>query len=216
MTRLCLLAFALLVLAVACSDKEEKKKDESAWTAKAVWSFQDRAYVDAWSQACGSSPAVVKAGDQCVIDAMTRSGANQEAVDFLRQNGFFLIAFLEVGRVDYGRGAAPWFNMGRPTQQLFLNGTPAVQEASMLIPRDWQMDAEYADFAKRQTQAFPWGEYGELIDSVSIAGGGQEFRLEFPLRVCRACPDLAYLRMDYSFDAEGGLVDAVLGPLGTP
>jgi hypothetical protein len=217
MTRLCLVALALLLVgACSASGKKDSQKDEGVWDARAVWDFRGSNVEALWRQDCGASVTAVKAQDPCVIQVMTDAGASQPAMEFFRENGYFLTAFLEAGKVDYGRGAAPWINMGRETPQLFLNGLPPVQEASMLIPRDWQQDASYADFAKKQPQAVPWGEYGELIDSEAVVGGGQEFRLEFPLRMCRACADLAYLRMDYSFDPDGALLSAVLAPLANP
>ncbi len=170
-----------------------------------------------WKQLCNAdSPVLVQEGDPCVVQVMQQAGANQQAIDFYKQNGYFIRVFQEKGRVDYARGSAPWINMGRDTQQLFLNGSPPLQELSSMTPlvpsaTNWKQDARYAPLAQQEPDADPWTEYGELVKSSTAPDGTQSFELSIPLMRCRACPDIGQLILDLDFDSSGHFKVASLG-----
>jgi hypothetical protein len=141
---------------------------------------------------------------------MLEFGAHQSAIDFLKAQGFFLSSFDERGRIDYGRGSAPWFNMARPTHQLFLNGEPSVIEVGS-IPDTWKTQPGYVDVVAAHPLAFPWPEYGLLV-AQNESAGRLSFEIAYPLRDCRACESLGFVVMAYSFDAQGRLAGEALLP----
>ena len=215
MRLLVLIALACLLLAAACSSDDGKSSAgretpaagasavANRWDAATVWPYSAPATAAAWQQACGGrTPSSISANDPCVLAAMRASNADPSAVDFYQSQGYFLASFSERGRVDYGQGGAPWFNMGRPTPQLFLNGSPDIIEAP--LTDDYKTNPTYAALLGREARASPWLEYG-VLRGVTAQGGRQVFTIEYPLRACRACEDLGYLPVTYPFDAQGRL-----------
>jgi hypothetical protein len=178
--------------------------------ARSIW--QVRPEDSLWREVCGVSVVQVREGDPCIYDVMQRSGANPEAIDFLRRYGYFLEEFEEKGKVDYGMGSAWWINMGRPTYQLALNGFPALQEISGLIPDDWNKDPRYADVLKKEPNAFPWPEYGGIDATRSGPDGSTVWTMSFRLSPCRACPDTALIAIDVEWDKYGALGKVTLLP----
>jgi hypothetical protein len=158
----------------------------------------------AWQQSCvGRTASSLAETDACIPAAMRAGGASPSAVAFFQATRYFLVSFNELGRVDHGQGGAPWFNMGRPTPHLFLNGSPDVMEAS--LPDDYKTHPTYAALLAREPNASPWLEYGVLAGSTPLAGGAQTIVIDYPLRACRACPDLGLVPVSYPFDSQGRL-----------
>jgi hypothetical protein len=188
----------------------------SVWDTRAVWDVS-KAPDDLWRTVCNAqSPVLVRENDPCIVTVMQRAGAEQQAIDFYKQNGYFIRVFMEKGRIDYARGSAPWINMGRDTQVLFLNGQPPLQELSSLTAvaqsaSDWKKDPRYAEILKSEPNAFPWAEYGDLTSSSTAADGSQKFQLSIPMMMCRACPNVAQLILDLEFDNTGHFKMASLG-----
>jgi hypothetical protein len=183
---------------------------QDLFSARAVWPA--RADDAAWKAACGVSIVQVREGDPCIYTVMQRAGANPEAIDFLRRYGYFLEEFQEKGKVDYGIGSAPWINMGRPTYQLALNGFPALQELSGLIPDNWSKDPRYADVLRREPNTFPWPQYGGIDATRPGPDGGTVWTMSFRLAPCRACPDTALIAIDIDWDKNGTLGKVALLP----
>jgi hypothetical protein len=180
------------------------------FSARSVWPA--RGDDAAWRQACGVSIVQVREGDPCVYTVMQRAGASPEAIDFLRRYGYFLEEFAEKGKVDYGVGSAPWINMGRPTSQLALNGFPALQEISNLIPEDWNKDPRYADVLRREPNTFPWPQYGGIDTTRPGPDNSTIWTMGFRLAPCRACPDTALIAIDIEWDKNGALGKVTLLP----
>jgi hypothetical protein len=206
------LAIVLAVAACACTEDDDDNgtalpaptAPAARWDASTVWQYSSPATMAAWQQACSSrTPSSLNENDPCIVAAMRAAGASQSAIDFFQAYKYFLFSFNERGRVDHGQGGAPWFNMGRPTPHLFLNGTPDIIDAD--VPNDYKTNASYAGLLAREPSAFPWLEYGTLTGSSMLAGGVQVLVIEYPLRICRACPDLGYIPVSYPFDSQGRL-----------
>ena len=184
--------------------------ERSVWGPESVFE-PTTAGPDVWEQACGVPlPALPPGSIDCTETVMRQLGADQSAIDFLRQHGYLLSSFEEQGRIDYGRGSAPWFNMSRPTQQLFLNGDPAVIEVGA-IPDHWQSEPSYVPVVANDPTLFPWTEYGQIV-AQDEAGGVLTFEIAYPLRDCRACQNIGFVVMAYDFDAEGHLTAERLLP----
>jgi hypothetical protein len=135
------------------------------------------------------------------------TGASPEAVQLFEATRLFLLEFQERGTVDVGLASAPWFNMGR-SQILLLNGTPSVISIFDLVPRDWHTNPAYAAYSG----ALTWPEYGAVEDSETLPEGGQRMLVHVALRDCRACPDLALMRLALTFDADGAVSEESLLP----
>jgi hypothetical protein len=189
------------------------------WDQSAVWAPSS---VDAatWQAACGKPlPALSEAeGRACAPALMQRAGAPAEAMQFLQLNGYFLQSFQELGPVDYGRGAAPWFNMGRPTQQLFLNGTPVINQMPMDALNGWKTDPSYAGVLAADPQLILWQEYGKLTNSIvnPEPGVSEVIEMQVPLRSCRACANVGFAGVRFMFDADGAVVSQTLLPFVGP
>jgi hypothetical protein len=218
--RLLALASLTALLLSACGDDGGKTAPDTAtplpsrWDASAVWDYYGAAVSGAVQNACHRSTTMLQPGEPCVVDAMRAAGASARAVEFYETKRYFLASFQEQGRVDYGQGGAFWMNMGRPTPQLFLNGSPDIIEAK--IPDDYKTNASYATLLGQSPQPFPWLEYGKLNSSTTDANGGQRLVIEYPLRVCRACPDVGYLPIAYMFNAQGQMGMSQTLPLKMP
>jgi hypothetical protein len=194
---------------------EEPAPPPAAWDESAVW---QPASVDfeTWESICGASPALMDEVDgiDCGLKVMVQAGASPAAQDFLQQNGYFLESFHELGAIDYGRGSAPWINMGRPTQQLFLNGSLPVVSAPVEALDNWQQDPSYAGNVAADASASPWTEYGVLLgfQADSQAGVAQAIELTYPLKSCRACEAFGFAGVRYTFDSTGQLTGQTLLP----
>ena len=122
------------------------------------------------------------AGDEaCILGSMRTEGA-AAAADFFAVHRWFLSAFEERGRVDTGYVAAPWFDD--------------------VLPSTWQ--ATNASFVSAVGGA-PWTTYAK-VETATATPGGQRLVISYPLRQCRACGDLGYLRLQVDFDAAGNMV----------
>jgi hypothetical protein len=210
MTRSLLVVLAsacLAALLTACAGDETPS---GRWSGATVWQFRVDAAV--WVPCNVQSPAMLKGDEPCIVEVMKQGGASRSAIDFYEQQRFFLVSFDEKGRVDYGRGGAPWVNMGRTTQQLFLNGDPDIIHATLPRPAEWQEQPSYAGVLRQEPNVFPWLEYGTLAGATSDSRGGQSFEIDFPMRVCRACPDLGLMPVTYHFDRQGKLASTEIGP----
>ena len=123
------------------------------------------------------------------------------AADFFAVHRWFLSAFEERGRVDTGYVAAPWFDMSRP-QPVFLGSDPPMLMFDDVLPSTWQ--ATNASFVSAVGGA-PWTTYAK-VETATATPGGQRLVISYPLRQCRACGDLGYLRLQVDFDAAGNMV----------
>jgi hypothetical protein len=113
--------------------------------------------------------------------------------------------------------------MGRP-EPVFLNSTPAMLPVAWLLPGDgpttgqaWLSQPAYLSALGGAT-ALAWSEYATITEQPAAAGGGQRFLVAYPLRTCRACANLATLRVVYGFDPSGryqGYELLAPGPPGT-
>ncbi|MPZ24420.1 MAG: hypothetical protein GEU28_13005 [Dehalococcoidia bacterium] len=186
------------------------------WDETAVWQPSSVDFAD-WERICGESPAMMDPpeGIECGLKVMQQVGAAPAAQDFLRQSGYFLESFEELGPIDYGRGSAPWANMGRPAQQLFLNGSPPLVEASFDALETWRQDPSYAEIAAMDQYAGPWTEYGMLLSSnlQPEPGISQTIWLTFPLQSCRACAPFGFAGVRYTFDLSGQLIAQSMLPM---
>lgn len=194
-----------------------------AWDESAVW---QSSVVDlsVWQEVCGTSPGALDPAEGlvCGLEVMAHTGASAQAVEFFQRNGYFLESFEELGLVDYGRGAAPWFNMGRPTQQLFLNaspdGSPDIVDAPLDALDGWQQEPSYTEVAASDPYLSPWHEYGTLEVSTLDPQPGvtQLIEIAMPLQSCRACAPVGFATVRYLFDAQGQIVEQALLPFTPP
>ena len=98
--------------------------------------------------------------------------------------------------------------MGRP-EPIFLNSTPAMLPVAWLLPgagpttaQEWLTQPAYAA-ALAGANALAWPEYATVTEQPAAPAGGQRFMVAYPLRTCRACANLATLRVVYRFDGTG-------------
>ena len=165
---------------------------------------------------------------ECVVRALGEAGASggdaasQLAAQFLQRQGVFLVAFEEHERVDSGSTSAAWQNMGRPELALLNSMLPLrvlVGAGSDSLSRQWIEHPAYAAALGGSRDAIAWPEYAALRPEPPIseaASAGQRFVAELPLRTCRACANLATLRVAFLFDAQGGYMGWELWPPGPP
>jgi hypothetical protein len=201
---------ALIALAALGLNAGQAAPLPDLFDSRAVWEV--RPDDSLWKEVCGGSIVQVREGDPCIYEVMQKAGANPEAIDFLRRYGYFLEEFEEKGKVDYGIGSAPWINMGRPTFQLALNGFPALQEISGLIPDNWDKDPRYAEVLQREPNSFPWSQYGGIDSTRRGPNDSMIWTMSFRLAPCRACPDSALIAIDIEWDKNGALGKVTLLP----
>jgi hypothetical protein len=189
------------------------------WDESAVWK-PSSVDPETWQAACGKPLPALSAeeGKVCAPGLMQQAGASAEALQFLQLNGYFLESFQELGPVDYGRGAAPWYNMGRPTQQLFLNGTPVIAEMPMDALDGWKVDPSYADVLAADPMLILWQEYGKLTNSIvnPEPGVSEVIEMQVPLRSCRACANVGFAGVRFMFDENGAVSSQTLLPFVAP
>jgi hypothetical protein len=198
------------------STPAQGSKATQVWDGAAVWPPLD-VDLSVWEAICGKPVGALspEEGRACAPAVMQQAGASPEAMDFFGVTGYFLDSFEELGPVDYGRGSAPWSNMGRPTQQLFLNGTPAIVEAPLDAVNTWKHDPSYAGVLASDPYLSVWWEYGTVeVSTVDPQPGlSQLVEMAMPLRSCRACAEVGYVSVRYLFDPDGSLVQQTVLPL---
>jgi len=234
MLRLLLVAVVLALFLSACDSSEDSPSSSSPtpteepepvsllaspWSARAVW--QPTASDELWTKHCGSPPIFInptRANLTCAVGVMEDSRANPEAVEFFRTQGFFLVHFEELGPIDYGRAAAPWFNMGRTSAQLFLNGSPSIVSASVPSVGPLSADPTYAAAMAASSSFFPFLEYSKL-GQVSIRPSPnvlETIDLLIEVRICRACDLIGFIHTQYAFGSEGTVTGVTLLPFVPP
>jgi hypothetical protein len=192
----------------------------SPFSAAAVWDGFDPAHSEAIFRACGTDfwPDI-DAGQPCIVDAMSSTGATEEAIRFFRATQLFLIGFEERGRIDTGSAASVWFNMGR-TELVFLNGALPATPLDWAAPsyEDWRNSAEYRAIAAQYPDIDPWYEYVQWVESRDIAGGSgsQIIQVGVSLQYGRPGPTLPVLPIDFLFDRDGEFITWQFQPVQDP
>ena len=161
----------------------------------------------------------------CIVAVMQAAGATPDAIAFLQELGYFLSDFEELGAIDFGRGAAPWFNMGRLQQVLFLNGMPYAIEVTDTIRLHYErlrspgMGSDKASYAEVMgTSQFPpgvWSTRARLASS-ELRNGAQVITLDVPFYMCSACDLLGYMPVEFLFSLTGILLQSTLLPFKAP
>jgi hypothetical protein len=154
---------------------------------------------------------------------MQAAGAHAQAIAFLQEYGYFLASFEELGTVDFGRGYAPWFNMGRPDQVLLLNGIPSNVELNVWLQRhDDQMRSStappaesYAALMNQVPQPFASVDRSRLAGAVA-GNDGQVLTIEVALQTCRACEPVGYMPVEIVISRGGMMIDTRLLPFKAP
>jgi hypothetical protein len=133
-------------------------------------------------------------------------------MEFFKQQGFFLVYFEDLGPIDYGRGAAPWFNMGRPSYQLFLNGDPSVAKAALPTDETLKREPSYAAVMANQPSFFPFLEYSKLGKVVVQPSPDILATIELltEVRICRACDVIGFINSRYTFGSSGSIIQVSL------
>ncbi|RLT28510.1 MAG: hypothetical protein DWI48_00055 [Chloroflexi bacterium] len=188
------------------------------WDSKAVTAKPDvyfRIPCPAAADPTKSNPGVVFAPDSptsvaCITDAMKANKESEQAATFLQRYGGFLASVQEQGKVDTGTISAPWQNMGRP-EAVFLGSTPGMIPLSLLVGASstgpvgqWLKAPAYASALGAETDVIAWSEYATLAAQPASPAGTQRFLATLPVRKCRACADLAQLRVMFDFGVDGG------------
>jgi hypothetical protein len=188
------------------------------WDSKAVTAKPEvyfRIPCPAAADPTKSNPGVVFSPDSpasvaCIVDTMKSQKESEQAASFLQRYSVFLASFEERGKVDTGTISAPWQNMGRP-EPVFLGSTPGMIPLSLLVGAastgpvgQWLKAPAYASALGSNTDVIAWSEYGKLEAQPASAAGAQRFLATLPIRQCRACADLAQLRVVFDFGADGG------------
>lgn len=169
---------------------------EGAWDDDAVWlDFFDGDIARRIQDECAPLPAV-----ECLIAIAEDSHAGAAVIRFMQRYDATLLLRQPHGRVDFGMVVAPPVNMGR-AMPVFLNGDFGLLYLSELVPHDWQSQPDYAVYSP---MALAWPEYVEIIQ-VLDDGAGQDFRVQLPIRDCRACQDRGGLNLSVAFDSSGSL-----------
>jgi hypothetical protein len=185
------------------------------WSADAIWEPGTPAFSSLWQTYCGVASAAKynpsDRGFDCVVEVMQAAGADPEAIEFLQEYGYFLGSFEELGTVDFGRGQAPWFNMGRPEQVLLLNGVPASVELNDKLQLQYQQlrygrgqaNASYASLmAEQPTPPIAWADRS-LLASSEPRNGGQSIVVNVVMQTCRACPIVGYMPVEFVVSPNG-------------
>src|SRR5690348_5204439 len=64
------------------------------WDAQAVWDVS-KAPDALWKQVCNvSSPVMLRGDEACIVQVMQQANAPQQAIDFYKQNGYFVRIFM--------------------------------------------------------------------------------------------------------------------------
>ena len=190
---------------------------------------QAAVYENGWDNVkswCDKSPTSLNPflfldDERCIEEAMRFDRARSEAIEFFQATGLFLRDFEELGLVDYGRASAPWSNQNRG-EDFLLNGSPDTLPLWSLVPPDsiWQYEPSYSEMLERYGygpgRPYPWKEYGSLVESVQADGGGQRLLFDYPIKECRVCETVGFLRVAFVFDARGQFIDTQILPLVPP
>lgn len=188
------------------------------WDSKAVTAKPEvyfRIPCPAAADPTKSNPGVVFAADSptsvaCITDAMKANKESEQAATFLQRYGLFLATVQEQGKVDTGTISAPWQNMGRP-EPVFLGSMPGMIPLGLLVGAastgpvgQWLKAPAYTSALGGESDASAWPEYATLAAQPASPAGAQRFLATLPVRKCRACADLAQLRVVFDFGADGG------------
>ena len=149
---------------------------------------------------------------------MSRAGAPPRAVDFARALGGagYLRRVASAGRVAVGE-AEYLFRAGADAGVLLLNGAPPVVDPSDPALLGPLMDDERLAVYRRESPgAAFWPGDADGPAEQPRPRGGQRFVFGLPLRVCRACAELARARAAFDFDGDGRFLGARLLTVVTP
>lgn len=179
---------------------EPESDPTNIWGPEAIWHFE----FELVETQCGDPVSTFDPEQpECVLRAMQLDRANPEAIAFFEATDQFLDTYTELGRVDFGRVSAPWFNMFRG-EPVLLNGSPSMILFGELIPEDWQDAPGFRSLSDSLEDSgldpFPWPEYSGLDESRSE---GRFHILSFPLQECRVCDVVGQLRIAVTFDSFG-------------
>jgi hypothetical protein len=191
------------------------------YSSAAIWNWYAAGLLDRDFSSCGAATVFALDPERdprqvgCIAEAMLDLGASAEAERFFEQTHQFLVEIQPEGpRVDLGRASVPWQNMGRG-QSVFLNGLPRAMPLYALeetVFAGWQQAAGYPALLARFPRAFPWTEYSRLARNEPLTDGAQRVVLEFSMRECRACPEVAWMPVSFTFDTQGALVQTEVRP----
>jgi hypothetical protein len=214
-----LICFVALVVSLAPSLANAQSAPGDVYSGETVWDWYNHG--DDLPALCGVGswfdlhPESSVADEGCVEAAMRQLGASESAVQFFEMTMQFLYSFDERGAIDFGIASSPWLNMGRG-EGVLLNGRPsAILMSRALNPRDdsWKSIPEYADLLQLHPNLFPWVEYGGPMSERQSDSGSTVVEASFDMRECRACPNIATFREQFTFDPAGYIAAAdVLAP----
>jgi hypothetical protein len=198
------------------------------WSVSAIWDPGVPTLAPLWQTHCGVANAAMvnpsNRGFDCVVEVMWAAGAHPEAIAFLKEYGYFLGSFEELGTVDFGRGQAPWFNMGRPQHVLLLNGIPANVELNDTLRLQFetvrtgkgQAASSYAGLLGQASPPIAWADRSFLASS-EPRNGGQAITVYVAMQVGRANTPVGYMPVEFVISPSGVLGQAsTLLPLRAP
>jgi len=198
------------------------------WSANAIWEpGPPNTPPSLWQTHCGVDSAAKynpsSRGFDCVVEVMKAAGAHPDAIAFLTEYGYFLGSFEELGTVDFGRGQAPWFNMGRWQQVLLLNGVPSNVDVTDKLRLQFetvrrgggQAVASYAGLMAEVNPPIAWPDR-TLLASSEPRNGGQAITVYVMMQAGRANPPVGYMPVEFVISASGALGDVTLLPLRMP
>jgi hypothetical protein len=195
------------------------------WSANAIWDFGEPAHSALWQEHCGAAYAGRYNPDgpglDCVVEVMQAADAHPDAIAFLQEYGYFLSWFEELGKVDFGRGSAPWFDMGRPYYVLLLNGVPANVELNDKLQQEFAGTGQgpvaqtYSALLDQIQSPVPWVVH-TLLASSEPRNGGQAITMYVPLKLGRPGPPLGYMPVEFVVSPSGILQKSALLPLKLP
>lgn len=216
------LAITTALLIFPANARAQDDATPSTYSDDAIWNWNP--HLDEIASMCGVDSSFELRPDEqvgdagCVVAAMRALGASDSAVRFFETTGDFLVAYDRHGPVDFGLASSPWVNMGRG-EAVLLNGAPSAILISKAVDgrkEAWATAPGYADLLSRYPDAFPWLEYGGPTSTETSPDGVQSVNAVFDMRECRACANVATLRIALRFDARGVLIGVDVLPPGPP
>jgi hypothetical protein len=171
--------------------------------------------LDQAARDCGlSETADLNADDpqqaDCILAALRAGGASDQAQKLFTDTHLLLKTFVHIdglGPIDVGVATVPWVNMNRG-QIVFLNGNPSAVSLFSIVglPKVFLRMPDHDALVHRYPGVGPWFEYSEVGISQPMSDGGEMIVLNVPLKLDRPSPPVAWMPLEFTFDAGGTLV----------